>query len=165
MIKIRRFNEDDIELKVKWINDSENNRYLHYDIPISYENTMKWFNRIKDQDNRLDLTILYNNNPVGLIGLLNIDYKNRKAEYYIVIGESKYKGKGIAYDASKLLLEQAKMMNLRKIYLYTEIKNINAQILFEKLGFIIEGMLKNDLFDGEKFIDRYLYSIDLLTSK
>ena len=31
-IKIRKFQETDIPYKVRWINDDENNRFLHYDL-------------------------------------------------------------------------------------------------------------------------------------
>ncbi len=36
-VKIRRFEEKDIPYKVKWINDERNNKYLHYDLPLTEE--------------------------------------------------------------------------------------------------------------------------------
>ena len=33
-ISIRKFESKDIPKKVEWINNSENNKYLHYDIPL-----------------------------------------------------------------------------------------------------------------------------------
>ncbi|HHW46613.1 MAG TPA: GNAT family N-acetyltransferase [Clostridiales bacterium] len=159
-VEIRRFEEKDIPLKVKWINDEKNNRYLHYDLPLSEEKTFAWFRNIKDRTDRADFTITYNDEPVGLIGLLNIDKKNKKAEYYICLGEEKFKGKGIAYTASKLLIDYAfKELGLNKIYLYTEINNYPAQKLFVKIGFEKEGLLKNDLIHNGRKIDRYIYSL------
>lgn len=159
-VSIRKFNENDIDNKVKWINDGENNKFLHYDLPLEYNKTLNWFNKNKENINRYDAVIEYENKPVGLIGLLNIDTKNLKAEYYIVIGEKQYKGLGIAKDATVLLLEYAyKNLKLNKVYLYTEIDNIPAQKLFEKLGMKKEGLLKADLFYNNKFVDRYIYSM------
>ena len=34
---IREFSYGDMENKVKWINDSENNRYLHYSLSLEME--------------------------------------------------------------------------------------------------------------------------------
>ena len=34
-ISIRKFEGKDIPKKVEWINNSENNKYLHYDIPFN----------------------------------------------------------------------------------------------------------------------------------
>lgn len=159
-VSIRKFNEKDINNKIKWINDSDNNKFLHYDLPLEYSKTLNWYNNNKDNTNRYDAVIEFENIPVGLIGLLNIDKKNLKAEYYIVIGEKQYKGLGIAKKATLLLLEYAfNELKLNKIYLYTEIDNISAQKLFEKIGMSREGLLKSDLFYNNKFVDRYIYSI------
>lgn len=161
-IKIRKFNEKDIPYKVKWINDERNNTYLHYDLPLKEDKTLVWFKNNKDRTDRLDLTITFNNKPAGVIGLLNVDSINRKAEYYICIGEEKYKGKGLAYNASKLLFEYAcNELNLNKIYLYTEVNNIAAQRLFKKIGFVREGLLRQDLIYNNNKIDRYIYGLIL----
>ena len=42
-VKIRRFTFDDIPLKIEWINNPENNKFLHYDLPLEYEITVAWF--------------------------------------------------------------------------------------------------------------------------
>lgn len=159
-VKIRKFIESDIPYKVRWINDKETNKYLHYDLPLTIDKTIEWFKSIKNKNNRADFTILVDNKPVGIIGLLNIDNKNRKAEFYVTIGEKK--GNGIGFEATKLLLEMAyRDYNLNKIYLYTEVNNIAAQKLFEKIGFIKEGYLKDDLIYSGRKIDRLLYAIYL----
>ncbi|NLN42150.1 MAG: GNAT family N-acetyltransferase [Clostridiales bacterium] len=159
-VSIRKFDEKDIPYKVKWINDKRNNKYLHYDLPLREDKTLVWFKNIKDRVDRVDFTITYNDEPVGLIGLINIDRKNKKAEYYICLGEEKYKGKGIAYAASKLLIDYAyNKLHLNKIYLYTEKNNNQAQRIFEKIGFKKEGLLVNDLIYNGKKIDRYIYGL------
>lgn len=161
-VKIRRFEEKDIPYKVKWINDERNNKYLHYDLPLTEEKTLVWFKNIKDRTERMDFTITFNEEPVGLIGLLNIDHRNQKAEYYICMGSEEHKGKGIAYTASKILIDTVcKDLNLHKLYLYTQTGNIPAQKLFEKLGFVREGLLRDDLNYNGKRIDRYIYGLIL----
>lgn len=161
-IKIRRFIEEDIPYKVKWINDNENNKYLHYDLPLTIERTKKWFKDISSNNNRADYTIICNDEPAGLIGLLNIDLINRKAEFYIVLGDNKYKGKGIATIASDLLIKESnKKYDLNKIYLFTEVDNILAQILFERIGFLKEGCLVEDLIINNKKIDRFIYGLSV----
>ena len=159
-ITIRKFTAEDISNKVRWINDERNNTFLHYDIPLEIGKTEKWFENNKDRTDRYDAVIEVDKTPVGLIGLLSIDRKNRKAEYYISMGEQFYKGKGVAYSASKLLLEYAfGKLNLQRVYLYTETENIPAQRLFEKAGFVREGIAKCDLFSKGRFVDRYAYGI------
>lgn len=160
-ISIRRFDECDIKNKVKWINDPRNNTFLHYDLPLEYEKTLNWWRNVRERTDRFDAVIEVDGIPCGLIGLLGIDCINQKAEYYISMGEVSFKGKGIATRASKMLLEYAfGELGLNRVYLFTEVDNILAQRLFEKVGFIREGKMNSDLFFKGKFVDRYVYGIN-----
>ena len=159
-VSIRAFRREDIPYKIEWINDSENNRYLHYILPLEREKTEKWYEGLRNRADRYDATILSDDIPVGLIGLLNVDRLNRKAEYYILVGDRKQKGKGIATRASELILRYGfTQLGLNRIYLYTEVGNIPAQKLFEKIGFIKEGTLRSDVRSHGRFADRFMYGI------
>lgn len=157
-ITIRKFERSDISKKVEWINNPENNRFLHYDIPISVEKTEEWFDSHEGDNTRYDAVIEVDGVPVGTIGLLSIDQKNGKAEYYIAMGETDYKGKGIAKEASKLILAYGfEELGLNRIYLYTETENEIARHLYEKVGFVKEGVLRQDILSHGKYVDRFIY--------
>lgn len=159
-ISIRKFERSDIPNKVRWINDPQNNTFLHYELPLEQENTELWFEKNKDRTDRYDAIIEADGKPVGLIGLLSIDRKHMKAEYYVTLGERDYLGKGVAFRASKLLLEYAfTELKLNRVYLYTETENAAAIRSYERIGFQREGVLKNDLFSKGRFVDRYIYGI------
>ena len=83
-VSIRAFRREDIPYKVEWVNDSGNNRYLHYVFPLEIEKTEKWYEGLLNRTDRFDATILLDGVPVGVIGLLNVDRLNQKAEYYIL---------------------------------------------------------------------------------
>ncbi|MBR5236027.1 MAG: GNAT family N-acetyltransferase [Clostridia bacterium] len=157
-IHLREFAETDIENKVHWINDEKNNRYLHYDLPLSIEKTKNWFQN--KAENRLDCVIEYQGIAVGLIGLLNIDKQNQKAEFYISMGRDDFKRKGIATLSTKLLLSYAfEDLKLNKIYLNVDEENIAACNLYEKIGFTLEGRFIQDMFHRGKLINRLRYAI------
>ncbi len=159
-VTIRKFEKADIPNKVNWINDPENNTYLHYELPLEITKTEVWFEKNKDRVDRYDAVIEVDGNSVGLLGLLSIDNKNRKAEYYIMLGNRDYLRKGVAAQASRLLLEYAfQQLGLNRIYLYTEKKNVTAIKSYERIGFQREGLLKQDLFHKGHYVDRYVYSI------
>lgn len=159
-ITIRKFEERDILDKIRWINDERNNQYLHYDLPLEYERTLAWYRKIQHRSDRYDAVIEVDGKAVGIVGLLNIDKVNRKAEYYITLGEQEYKGKGVATKASRMLIDYAfDVLGLQKLYLFTETENKQAQKLFERLGFVKEGMLKNDLMIEGRCIHRYVYGL------
>ena len=155
---LREFEEKDIPLKVEWINNPNNNKFLHYDLPLKVDKTIKWF-REKDNGKRMDCMIEYKGLPVGMIGLLQIDKANSKAEYYIIIGEESFKGKGIA---TKAIIDYGfNVLKLHKIYLTVDSRNKIAIKLYEKSGFKLEGYFIDDLFCDRKFefINRERYAI------
>lgn len=157
-ITIRKFEKSDIPKKVEWINNPANNRFLHYNIPLSIEGTERWFDSHQGETTRYDAVIEADGVPVGTIGLLSIDRKNSKAEYYIAMGETAYKGKGVAKEASRLILAYGfEELGLNRIYLFTEADNIAAQKLFERVGFKREGILKQDVYSHGAFADRIAY--------
>lgn len=159
-VTIRKFERDDIPKKVEWINNPANNRFLHYDIPLEIAKTQKWFDSNTGRTDRFDAVIEVDGIPCGTIGLLSIDRKNSKAEYYIAMGETQLKGKGVSTWASKLILDYAFFeLGLNRVYLFTETENVPAQKLFEKVGFVKEGCLKNDIASHGRFVDRFVYGL------
>jgi len=159
-VTIRKFERKDIPKKVEWINNPDNNQFLHYDLPLSVEKTERWFDSHVGDERRFDAVIEADGTPVGTIGLLDIDSKNQKAEYYIAMGENSFKGKGVAKEASVLILQYGfEKLNLNRIYLYTETGNIGAQRLFERVGFVKEGLIREDIVSHGKYVDRFAYGI------
>lgn len=158
---LREFEETDIPLKVEWINDSENNQYLHYELPMQLDKTVNWFHS-KDNSKRIDCTIEYHGIAVGIIGLLQIDRVNSKAEYYITIGNRNFKKRGIATKATKIILDYAfDKLKLHKVYLTVDSENKVAIKLYEKAGFKQEGYFIDDLYCSRRyeFINRKRYAI------
>lgn len=159
-VKLRKFQRDDVPLKVEWVNNPANNEFLHYDIPIEISKTELWFQNNSDRSDRYDGVIEVDELPVGLVGLLSIDQKHKKAEFYIMIGNTHFKGRGIAKEASRQMLNYGFYeLGLSRIYLFTEVGNEAAKNLYERIGFIKEGCLRADVFSRGKFADRYVYSI------
>ena len=157
-IVIRKMKWEDIPLKVKWINDEQNNQFLHYDLPLEQKKTEEWFGKIKDRTDRFDGIIEVDGDPVGLIGILGI--KGKQGEYYITMGEPAYKGKGIATEATRQLLHYAfTKLGLDQVYLYTECENLQAQRLFEKSGFQKKGIEYGKVQNRGRNVDRFYYEI------
>lgn len=158
-VRLRKFEERDVPNKVKWINDAENNQYLHYNLPLVEEKTYAWFQTLENRTDRYDAVIEYGGIPVGIIGLLGI--KDGRAEYYITMGEKQHKGKGIAKEATRILLDYAfSNLNLEEVYLYTEEENIRAQRLFEKCGFEKQYLEKDSAINRGKLVNRYFYKVN-----
>lgn len=150
-IYLKKFSQDDIEFKVNLINDSNNNKYLHYDLPLTIDKTKLWFENNKDKTNRYDCTIFQNEVRVGIIGVLNI--QDGKGEYYITLSK---RGNGIAVESTNILFDIAKKeLGMSELYLFTEENNKIAQNFFEKVGFGNKKLIKYN--DSGKETNRYYY--------
>ena len=95
---------------------------------------------------------------VGNVWLWEMDFRHRKAELRIVIGESDARGKGIGPEAIGLVcLHAFQRLNLHKIYAYVLATNPGARRAFEKTGFEIEGTLKEDRWAEDHYTDVYVF--------
>lgn len=97
---------------------------------------------------------------LGLISLLNINYINRTAELHIMIGDSKNHGKGIGTFAVKHMLSHAfNNLNLRRIELGVLENNIPAIKLYEKIGFSKEGIKRESNYKNGKYISMVIMGV------
>jgi RimJ/RimL family protein N-acetyltransferase len=163
-IRIEPITESDIPYKVKWYNDEVITRYLHYEETFTIEKSLEWLKKIRQDPSRYENVIKVRVNDsflsIGIIGLFNIDLKHKKAGFYITIGEQQFQGKGIAKKATVMFLRHCfEKFDLQKIYLYTDLENITAQKLYERVGFKREGILRRELFVKGRFIDRCYYGM------
>lgn len=135
-VTIRPLIEKDAYMSVKWRNDSEVFKYTGhtYNNEITIDSELEWIKRVMQNCNEYRCAILVNNIYVGNIYLTDIT--NESAFYHIFIGDKRYWGKGVAYHASKLILDYAfKKLLLSKVYLNVKTENLKAIKLYNRLGF------------------------------
>jgi len=156
-IRLRPLNEKDLDLKVKWINDPDVNKYLHYELPLKLDKTQAWLKKAKDDESRYDFIIeTKDKKAIGLIGFIGINYTHKTAEFYIAIGEKSFWNKGYAYEALTHLLKWGfEKIKLEKIWAITRTRNTVSIALMKKTGFQIEGTLRKEKIVDEKREDVY----------
>lgn len=88
---------------------------------------------------------------IGNVTLNRIDWVRRTADTGLIIGRREWWGKGYAFEAWSLILEYAfQRLGLRKIVAGAAVENAASVTTLEKLGFKIEGTLRQEiLVDGE----------------
>jgi RimJ/RimL family protein N-acetyltransferase len=147
----------DMELKVKWYNDPEVNKTLILNENLELEKSLEWFDKAKNDDSRRDFIIeTKDGEPIGLTGLLGIDWVHETAECFCVIGQKKFWGKGIGTQVHSLLIQMAfDELNLHKIWAVIYTNNPAVLKLVKKLGFEIEGTLREEKYISDKRIDLF----------
>ncbi len=157
IIKLRKLSANDYITYHNWRNDLDVMQSTSPNLDIyTLEDTQGLIEMISSQTDAKGYIIVdkSTNEDVGIVSLINIDYKNRSAECIIDIGSKNSWGKGIGTSAMNLILNYAfNELNLHRIYLQVFSFNENAIKLYEKTGFIIEGRARESLYRFGKYHD------------
>lgn len=152
-----------------WLNDPDVCRYnSHGDVTYTRAMAQAYIASVTDNPAYAVFAICLRKDSrhVGNIALQQISAKNRSAEFAILIGEPSVYGKGIGYEAGKLLLDYAfHTLKLHRIYCGTHIENIAMQHLALKLGMSEEGRRREAIFKNGKFADVVEYGLLTTISK
>lgn len=162
-VKLRKLATNDYTIYHNWRNDMEvmetTSPYLDM---YTLEETEQFITAIVSQSDAKGYMIEHKKTgqTVGIVSLINIDYKNRSAECIIDIGAKDMWGKGVGTAAVSLILEFAFLeLNLHRVYLQVFSFNKKAIKLYEKTGFIYEGKQREALYRMGKWHDIVMMSI------
>lgn len=153
---------EDTDLLVTWRNNPLILDTVFEPKPVTREQHLAWYNSLQSTDKRIEFIIQLatTRKPIGRIGLTDIDYRNQKAEYSISLGDFSEWGKGYGEEASHLILNFGfRQLNLHKIYLKVFATNQRAVQLYYKLGFELEGTLRDEIYKNGCFQDLLYMSI------
>ena len=163
-IYLRGLEEQDLlQNYFQWFNDQEVCRFnSHGYFPNNVDKMREYLNKVYSSDSKLVLAIIFREDDlhIGNISLQEIDWISRSAEYAIILGEKGYWGKGIAKEASDLLLDHAfTSLNLFRVYCGTSSKNTAMQRLADYMGMKKEGVRRSALFSRGEYDDIIEYGI------
>jgi len=163
-ILLRGLCDDDTEANYpQWFNSRDVCLHnSHHRFPYTRVEAKSFVESLTNDKTRLVFAIVMKHDllHVGNISLQNIDYICRSAELAVIIGERKYWGRGIAFDAGKLLINHGfQQLNLRRISLGTSAENISMIKTAEKLGFTREGEKRQAHYKNGRYVDINMYGL------
>jgi len=160
-IKLREWNEADLDSLVKYANNHNVAKWLTNGFPHPYT----------DKDGKAYLSMIANDNPtkvfaievnreaVGSIGIFpqtDIHEKNAEMGYWLA---EEYWGKGIMTKAIKEIVNYGFLtFDIVRIFARPFSTNLNSQRVLEKAEFVFEARLKKALFKNGEFMDELIYS-------
>jgi len=161
-VYLRLLEKEDLKKRVEWFNNPSINQFLVSDFPVSLSKTEQWFVKGLFDNTKLHFSIISKDNDalIGMTGLLQINRKDSKAQMYITIGEEAYHGKRLPDQIIPLVLEYAFIeLNLNKVYLWTIPNNTRGRVVYERNGFIEEGVMREHIYCRGKFQDLIQHSV------
>lgn len=163
-VRLTAFSDDDIKLLKSWYSDSEFLRHYDYS-PAFPKSELQLIEMIKDVRKSNDMYIFairenIQDKLIGVCGYENILWNNGTANLYIGLGDKEYRGKGIAREALSLAIDFGFMeLNFHRVQLSVISYNGAAIYLYEKLGFIKEGVSREFVCRDNKRYDLYHYGL------
>lgn len=161
---LRAYKEEDIKLAAEFVNDRELKKFLVVNIPFPMtiweeEQWVKSQKGSKNGDYNFAIEDIETHKYIGGCGIQEVNWLARVAVVGIMIGDKDYWGKGYGTDAMKALMNFVfNNMNISKIRLNVFSFNTRAIKCYEKCGFKVEGVLKNELFKDGKYYDEIIMS-------
>lgn len=156
-VTLRPFDRRHAEQTRVWVNDPALACLLDRSRPVSDADHDQWFASITGRDDCVFFAIETNGEHAGNVWLWGIDARHRKAEVRILIGPNEHHGKGLGSTSIALIADYARdRLNLHRLYAYVLSINPRARRAFEKAGFALEGILRQDRWVGDRFADVFL---------
>ena len=160
-IKLRKWNESDLDNLVKYANNFNIAKWLTngFPHPYTYEDGKSYLSMIENDNPTKVFAIDVDGEAVGSIGIFpqtDIHEKNAEMGYWLA---EEYWGKGIIPEAiNEIVAYGFQTFDIVRIFARPFSTNLNSQRVLEKAGFILEARLKNTLYKNGEFIDELIYS-------
>lgn len=139
-IILRLLRDGDLPLTLRWRNKDRIRSCFVVSRRLVEGEHAAWYRDYMARDDRFSFIILDKssfNRPVGQVGIYNIDWKGKFAEFgWLMIGEDDALGKGFAKEAMELLLRYSlEEFKLEQVNLKVMKQNTPAINLYVRQGF------------------------------
>lgn len=161
MVRLRAVERRDLSLLREMLNDPWMESMTEgWHFPISEEMQEKWF-QSQSSKNELRCVVDIDGNAVGMMGLYEIDWKNRSGGIYYKMDRClKNRKRGDTVDAVVSLIRYSfDELGLHLIHAEVLVENEKSRSLLEKLGFQQEGILRQRVYKGGAFHDQLIFSL------
>ena len=162
-VELRRHARANFKLYAKWYGDPEIWHLTSWaPSPLNHPAVEKLFEdrELSPVDDSFAIHLKDDDEPVGVISLMNISEANESAELSVIVGHPDDRHQGYGTQAIGLLLRYAfEELGLNRVGLSAFDFNGWAISAYEKLGFVVEGRYRQAIRRRSGFHDAILMSI------
>ncbi len=163
LLYLRPLTRTDAVAFVPWVNDPEVTRTLAIGARVMDVRAEEVFIEKTDasaHDVLFGIVVQETDQLIGSTGLDQIDFRNQRASFGIMVGEKSAWGKGYGTEATALVVQYAfEELHLNRVQLQVYEYNLRGIRVYEKVGFRREGVLRQEhVYDG-RFWDTVVMAI------
>lgn len=159
--RIRPLENCDLDTLYEWYNDYDFSYWISGNWPFTTllrrEDIERKF--YEEDEHRYAITDI-KGKFIGTIGFDQVNISARSAKLFVGIGNKEYWGQGYGYDSLSIFLEFVfNQWNFRRLTAETWENNSRALSCYQKLGFMIEGKLREAYYINGKYYDSILLGL------
>lgn len=160
-IHLRPLEVEDAAAFLPWVNDYEAMKTMASYAPYTLAEEKKHLENLLSKKDAVNFGIELNSGSlIGSTGFNSIDHQSRTCQFAILIGDKRQWGKGYGRQATQLMANYAfNFLNLNRISLYVREDNESAIKVYNHVGFIVEGKLRQCMYREGKYWGAYLMSL------
>lgn len=143
---LRKIVHEDAQRFFQWLSDETLNSFVLRK-KITNQDAVAWIEQVRGRNNEIHCAIDTKEGVhIGCISL-KIEPYDRVAELALLIGDKECWGKGLGSEASALIISYAfDELHMHKVFLSVYEYNTRALSLYKKLGFVEEGVLREQIY-------------------
>ena len=159
---LRGLELDDLDEIMNHWNDWEVKRLLMLIIPHSRQEEEEfirstWRDRQEGKAYIFGIETIQEQKLIGSLGLHNVDWRNRTAEFGIAIWNKQYWEQGLGAEATNLILKYAfEQLNLNRVELRVFEFNERAKAMYANVGFQQVGRRRKAIYRDGMYYDELL---------
>lgn len=162
LIRLRPLTLGDLDAIMAWINDPDVVRnFARLSGPITREEEERFLTAtLGSETDRLWAIERDDGKYLGNAGIHKIWWPSKNGRLGLVVGDKSAHGRGVGTEAMRLLCEKGfEELGLHKLWLMRFADNHRMGRIAEKLGFVAEGVLRDEYFHAGVYHDMVRYSL------
>ena len=159
LVRLRAPESADARICAAWVSDRDNDINIGGGgrMPVSEEQERDYF---AAHNNIFAIERLDNGKLIGTCSFFDVRYQAAACKIGILIGEEQNRGRGYGADAIEVLLKFLFVdKNMYRVALEVFAYNTRAIRLYEKLGFLREGVYREQVYAMGRYWDEYAYAM------
>ena len=159
-VKCLRLRESDLPMVMDWRMRPYITRYMNTDPQLTLDGQRRWFERLNSDDSQLHWVVTFDDNPIGMMNVVNIDRTNSRCSWGYYVAEREYRSLKLALYLEWNLYDYVfDVLKLHKLCNETFVENEQVVQLHQLCGSRQDGVMRDHIFKNGKFYDVSVGSI------
>ena len=153
-VQLRPLAEGDVDDILLWVNDPGvvGNLAVFAGKPITREQELDWIRQVTKSESDRVFTVLDGTDDIyaGQVGVHQIHWRSKVGRLGCIIGSKAKMGRGLGSAAVAHALDVAfGELGLHKVWLMVFEENTRSRGVYERIGFVVEGTLREEYFHND----------------